>query len=139
MVELVALAVVRCFYGALGRALASLLEVNIISKARRKGKTSKKPGGKGTNLSSLLPGIPIQTLTQPIQHPLTLTNIRQHGTILSNPIPLNQALLLFLLLHHLRLILTEPDESRELNPFLIAVSLRVLGPQLVRYALDRYC
>lgn len=86
----------------------------------------------------LLPAhIPIQTLAQPIQQPLALALAHQQRAVLSDPIPLDEPLLLLFLLELLPRHPRETDEVRVHRPFLVAILLGRVGPEIICRFADR--
>jgi hypothetical protein len=93
------------------------------------------------NLPPLLQ--PNQTFTQPFKQPLALTNPRDHRTMFTQPIPIYKP---FFILRLVRQRSTQhaiqssrrriPNQPRKLDPFFVAIPLRLVEAQVKRYFLD---
>lgn len=75
--------------------------------------------------------IPIQALAQAIEQPLALALLGQHGAVLADPVPLDEALLLFLVVDLGLGHAAESDQARVLDPFLVRVAPVRLGFEIV--------
>ena len=97
-------------------------------------------------LGHLFVHISLQTLAETIEHPFCFALIGHHGAIVADPIPLDDALVLFLLVKLVRnrvlarfLVFGKADQARKFDPFLVVVAAEVTVFEIVSRVADGSC
>ena len=80
--------------------------------------------------------VAIQALAQAIKYPFALALLGQHGAVFADPVPLDEAQLVLLVVDFGQSHAAEADEARVLDPLLVRVAPAGLGFEVVGRAAD---